>query len=207
MNIEEKLKITRQIREIIYEYRFPVHILTKSTLVTRDFDLIREILKQPYFQMAYAQEMVPFLTISLSTLDRKLAKKVEPGAPPPEERLEIIKKAKSFGIKTGIAFIPNLPFLSDSKNAMGSMLYTSKKAGADYIFVGTLTLFGNSPQDSRVSFYRFIEKSYPHLFASYQKMYGISFSPPGNYTKRLYEMWKTETTRQNLHVGLPGCET
>jgi hypothetical protein len=57
----------------------------------------------------------------------------------------------------------------------------AKDHGADYILIGGLTLFGNGPADSKTLYYKFLERTYPHLVPDYKKLYRIFFSPPKNY--------------------------
>ncbi len=206
MNIEKRYKLTRRILEIILKYRFPVHVLTKSTLVVRDFDLILKIAESAILPDDICVREGAFLTVSISTLNGALAKKIEPGAPSPAERLKIVEKARAYGIKSGIAFIPIIPFLSDSEDAMNDMLSAAEEVHADYLFIGTLTLFGKSSHDSKMSFYRFLERFHPELLTEYRKMYKIFPAPPEDYSRRLYKMWENEANKRGLHTGLPGCK-
>ena len=117
MPIEEKLKLTRKLLEIILKYRFPVEIATKSKLVLRDLDLLKEIAKNAILPDDLEPKLKHrvIISFSISTLDEKLAKILEPGAPKPIERLDAMKRCKERGFFTGICFIPVLPFLSDSE--------------------------------------------------------------------------------------------
>ena len=117
MPIEEKLRLTRRLLEIILKYRFPVEVATKSKLVLRDLDLLKEIDKNAILPMDLKPKLKHgvIISFSISTLDEKLAKILEPGAPKPIERLEAMKRCKERGFFTGICFIPVLPFLSDSE--------------------------------------------------------------------------------------------
>jgi len=82
------------------------------------------------------------VTISLSTLDEKIAKIFEPNAPKPKERLETLQKVEEQGFYAGVAYIPVLPFISDSNEQIDEMIKIAKEFGADYVFVGALTLYG-----------------------------------------------------------------
>ena len=87
MQIEEKLKLTRRLLEIISRFRFPIHILTKSTLVLRDLDLLKEIEKNVILPEDLKQKLKRgvIISFSISTLDGKLARILEPGAPKPQK--------------------------------------------------------------------------------------------------------------------------
>ena len=189
MKIEEKLQLTRKILKVILKYRFPVHILTKSNLVLRDLDLLEEIDNIAILPEDLANKMThgAIITFSISTLNNDLAKILEPGAPSPQERLETMKECKKKKFLTGIAFIPVLPFLSDSERNLAMMIRTAKEYGADYVFVGALTLFGNKPADNKVLYYKFLKQNYPELVPKYKSLYRIFFTPSKEYQKELEE--------------------
>ena len=187
--IEEKLKLTIKLLEIILKYRFPVEIATKSKLVLRDLDLLEEIDKNAILPDDLKPKLRhgAIISFSISTLDEKLAKILEPGAPKPIERLETMKKCKEKGFFTGICFIPVLPFLSDSEEQVEETIKTVKEYGADFIFVGGLTLYGESPADCKTLYYKFLEKYHPELVPKYKSLYRTSFAPSKEYQKELEE--------------------
>ena len=189
MPIEEKLKLTRKLLEIILKYRFPVEIATKSKLVLRDLDLLKEIAKNAILPDDLKPKLKHgvIISFSISTLDEKLAKILEPGAPKPIERLEAMKRCKERGFFTGICFIPVLPFLSDSEEQVEETIKTVKEYGADFIFVGGLTLFGKGPADCKTLYYKFLEKYHPELVPKYKSLYRIFFAPSKEYQKELKE--------------------
>ena len=83
-------------------------------------------------------------------MDEKLAKLLEPGAPSPVERLEAMQQIKEEGLMAGVSYIPVLPFLSDSEEKLDEMIRKAKNYGADFIFVGSLTLFGKGHADCTI---------------------------------------------------------
>ena len=185
MPIEEKLRLTRRLLEIILKYRFPVEVATKSKLVLRDLDLLKEIDKNAILPMDLKPKLKHgvIISFSISTLDEKLAKILEPGAPKPIERLEAMKRCKERGFFTGICFIPVLPFLSDSEEQVEETIKTVKEYGADFIFVGGLTLFGKGPADCKTLYYKFLEKYHPELVPKYKSLYRIFLRPQENIKK------------------------
>ncbi len=187
MPIEEKLKLTRRLLEIILKYRFPVEIATKSKLVLRDLDILKEIDKKAILpdDLKTKLKQGAIISFSISTLDEKLAKILEPAAPKPMERLETMKRCKEEGFLTGVCFIPVLPFLSDSEEEIDRTIKTVKDYGADLIFVGGLTLFGKEPADCKTLYYKFLEKHYPELVPKYKSLYRIFFAPSKEYQKEL----------------------
>lgn len=116
MPIEEKTKLTRKLLGIILKYRFPVNIGTKSPLILRDLDILKEIDAKAILPEDLRPKLKhgTIISFSFSTLDGKLAKIFEPRAPSPKERLETMKMCKEQGFLTGANYIPVLPFLSDS---------------------------------------------------------------------------------------------
>jgi len=189
MLIEERLNLTRRILEIILKYRFPVEIATKSNLVLRDLDLLGEIDRNailPY-DLKPRLNRGAIISFSISTLDEKLAKILEPGAPAPLERFKTLKKCKDRGFLVGANFIPVLPFLSDSEEQLDIMVKTAKDYDADFVFVGGLTLFGEKPYDSKILYYKFIENYYPDLLPRYKSLYRIFFAPSKEYQIALNE--------------------
>ena len=127
------------------------------------------------------------ISFSLSTLDEKLAATLEPGAPPPLQRLETMRKCKDAGFLVGVNCIPTLPFITDQEEALEEIVSAAKQYGADYILVGGLTLFGNGPADSKTLYFKFLERAYPQFVESYKKLYGPFFMPPKPYLLKLDE--------------------
>ncbi|MCD6530566.1 radical SAM protein [Candidatus Bathyarchaeota archaeon] len=187
MPIEEKLKMTRRILEKILKYRFPVEVLTKSKLVLRDLDLLRKIDEKAILPSDLKSKLKhgTIISFSISTLNEKLAKILEPGAPKPIERLKTMKICKEEGFFTGVCFIPVLPYLSDSKEQLEKAIKTAKEFGADFVFIGGLTLFGNDPADCRTLYYKFLEKHYPELVSKYRRLYRNFSAPSKRYQKEL----------------------
>jgi len=116
--IEKKLKIMRSVLEVLREFRHPVGIVTKSALVTRDIDILA-----PMAEMGLAR-----VALSVTTLDRGLARAMEPRAATPSKRLEAIRTLSDAGIPTAVMFAPIIPALNDGE--METVLAAAKDAGA-----------------------------------------------------------------------------
>jgi DNA repair photolyase len=118
---EEKFRLTRKIFEIItkskYKNKFKIEILTKSKLVQRDFDLLKQLNLE--------------LGLSINQLDEKIAKIIEPNASSPKERIETLAKAKSQGIKTYGFISPVLPGITNLNEVFSAL----KKAEVEYVWV------------------------------------------------------------------------
>lgn len=202
--IEKELKMTRKLLEIILKYRFPVNIGTKSSLVLRDLDILKEIDRQAILPADLREKLNRgvIISFSFSTLDEKLARIFEPGAPKLKERLETMRECKKEGFWVGVNFIPVLPFLSDSAAHLEEMIKTARDYGADWVLVGGLTLFGNGPQDSKTLYYQVLEKHFPELVPKYKSLFRIFFAPPKEYHQELEEESPRLCERYGIKYGI-----
>jgi DNA repair photolyase len=185
--IEKDLKLTREILGIIKRYKFPIHILTKSTLILRDIDILKEINEVAILSRELCDKLKSgvIISFSFSTLDEEITRVLEPGAPNPIKRLETMKKFSEAGFKTGIINMPVLPFISDSDDELEVMIKASKDYGAHYVLYAGLTLFGNASDDCKTLYYNFLNENYPDLVLEYDKLFRGSFAPSKRYQNRL----------------------
>ncbi|HDM77082.1 MAG TPA: radical SAM protein [Deltaproteobacteria bacterium] len=204
MPIEEKYRLTRKFLEVILEFRFPVEVGTRSTLIIRDLDLLKEIDRNAVLpeDLKVKPGRGAIVIFSFSTLDADLAGIFEPGAPEPEERLETMKRCSEAGLLAGAAFIPVLPFLSDSEEALDEMMRKARDYGARFVFVGGLTLFGNRPSDCRMTYFRTLERHFPELVLSYKRLFLGSFAPPRSYQRELEKRARELAFKYGLQYGL-----
>lgn len=103
--VERRLRITRGVLEVLCETRHPVIVITKSALVLRDLDLLRDM----------AADKLVKVCLSVTTLDRGLARALEPRAPTPGRRLEAIEGLAAAGVPVGVLAAPMIPQLNDSE--------------------------------------------------------------------------------------------
>jgi len=115
---ERKLKITRDILEVMVEHRHPCGIVTKSQGVLRDIDRLQEL----------AKDDLVLVMVSITTLDPKLARSMEPRASSPAARLAVIEKLAESGIPVGVLSSPMIPSLNDTE--LESILEAAANAGA-----------------------------------------------------------------------------
>lgn len=156
--IEKKYKLTQQALQFLYEKNYPVHILTKSTLVERDIEIIKNINKK-------SKAIVSF---SFSSADDKISAIFEPGVPPPSERLKTISKIKNEGIPTGMFLLPVIPFITDIPSVMTDTIRKAHDAGVDFIVFGGMTLKEGRQMQY---FYDVLKKYYPDLIVDYCNIY------------------------------------
>ena len=180
MQIEEEVGLTRELLQIIFKHRFPVFISTKSELIKRDFDLLKQIDENAILPEDLKQDpgRGVIIAFSFSTLDEKLARQIEPGAPAPQKRLETLKLCSENGFLCGVNAMPLLPFITDTDEELKKIIVAAKQYGANYILVAGLTLFGNEERDSKQLVFKFLRNNYPDLLEKYKKMYGsVHYSP------------------------------
>ena len=101
--LEREQRTTRQILEVLHECRHPVSIVTKSSLIERDLDILS----------AMANDNLVQVSISICTLDKQMARTLEPRAAAPARRLQTIKALTDAGIATGLLLAPVIPVLND----------------------------------------------------------------------------------------------
>lgn len=116
--VEKTRRITRELLEVLWEYRHPVSLITKSALILRDIDLLSSL----------AQERLCSVFVSITTLDNDLKRIMEPRTAAPGTRLKVVRELRAAGIPTGVLVAPVIPFIND--NEMEAILDASAEAGA-----------------------------------------------------------------------------
>jgi DNA repair photolyase len=116
--IEREHRITRRVLEVLQEFRHPVGVVTKSALITRDLDILG----------AMAAQHLAAAAVSITTLDRELARRLEPRAPTPQRRLDTVRALAQAGIPTSVLASPMIPALNDHE--LEAILEAARDAGA-----------------------------------------------------------------------------
>jgi DNA repair photolyase len=186
---EEKYRLTEGMLRLLLNYRFPVFISTKCTMITRDTELLKQIDKMAILPGDLKEKLNRgvILSVSVSTLDEKISNMLEPGAASPLQRLVLVRQLKQEGFLVGVNAIPILPFISDTEESLETIIAAAKEHDADYILVGGLTLFGSEKADSKTLFYKFLERYDPSLLPKYQQLYGNNFYTSFQYQNQLKE--------------------
>jgi DNA repair photolyase len=200
MQVEEEVGLTREFLKIILKHKFPVLISTKSDLINRDFDLLKQIDESAILPEDLKQNPGRGVIISFSfaTLDEKLAKQIEPGAPSPQKRLEVLKMCSDAGFLCGVNAMPLLPFITDTNVEIEKIVAAAKHYGANYILIAGLTLFGDDERDSKQLVFKFIRNNYPALLEKYQKLYGSVYYAPWQYQQQLKKRSDAICTKYNI---------
>lgn len=204
LQMEQTELLTRQLLEVILHYRFPVHIITKSNLVARDFDLLKRIDAEAILPEDLQSRLghKAFVTFSFSTIDDRVARVFEPGAPLPSLRLEALRQAREHGLHSGVSLMPLLPYISDTGASLELLFQTFQTIGASYIFPATLALYGNDPADNRALIMRAIEKHYPNLIQKYQRLFGADGQLPSYYRQAFADKAKSLCSQYGLRDSL-----
>ena len=146
---ERKLGVTRSILEVLREFRHPVTIVTKGALIQRDIDILSDM----------AREKLAVVTVSVTTLDRDLARTMEPRAATPERRIETIAALSKAGVPTGVLSAPMIPALNDRE--MEAILARAREAGASVAGYTLLRL----PLELKALFKEWLETHQPQKAA------------------------------------------
>lgn len=121
---EERLQLTRHALELLNAYGFGASIATKSSLITRDIDVLKEI-----------RGNSPVLCkLTVTTCDDRLAEKIEPNVSGPSERLRAVEQLAGAGIVAGILLMPVLPFLEDTPENVREVARRAAESGARFVY-------------------------------------------------------------------------
>ncbi|MGH8547372.1 MAG: PA0069 family radical SAM protein [Methylococcales bacterium] len=116
--VERKIGLTRRILEVLCAVNHPVILVTKSSLIERDLDLLTEM----------AHKRLVSVSVSITTLSHSLVRRLEPRATAPERRIETLRRIADAGIPTGLLLAPLIPVLTDAE--MENILKAAREAGA-----------------------------------------------------------------------------
>ncbi len=147
--VERQLGVTREILEVLRDFNHPVTVVTKSALVQRDIDILADM----------ARARLAVVTVSVTTLDRDLARRMEPRASTPERRIETIAALAEVGVPAGVLSAPMIPALNDSE--MEEILASAHAAGARWAGYTLLRL----PLELKTLFKEWLEEHAPNKAA------------------------------------------
>lgn len=194
--IERKLEITRRCLEVFSEFNNPLFIVTKNALVTRDLDILSDL----------ARKNLVTVSLSITTLDEKLARTLEPRTSTPTAKLEAIKKLSEAGIPTGVMVAPTIPGLTDHE--MPNILKEAANAGATRAGFVILRL----PYSVKDIFVEWIRKNYPEKADKvinyiketrggkmYDSSYETRMSGVGEKAENIAQVFRLFTLKYNLN--------
>ena len=196
--IEREYRITRGILEVLWEFRHPVGIVTKGSLVERDLDLLEPMAREGLVQVF----------VSIGSLDGEVARTLEPRAAAPYRRVETIRRLSARGVPCGTLVAPIIPFLNDKD--METVLEAVSEAGARTAGYTLLRL----PWEVRELFKDWLERHYPlkatRVMARIREMRGGRENDPnfgsrmkgeGQFAELLRKRFDIACRRLGLNAG------
>lgn len=164
--LERELRYTRRALELIEKYGFGVTVLTKSDRILEDFDLLCRI----------NGRTKAVVQMTLTTMDERLSRIIEPGVCTTKDRLEVLRKFRDAGIPTVAWLAPILPFLNDTPENIAGIVNACGDAGVRGIinFGMGLTL----REGNREYFYARLDRHFPGLKERYIRTYGNAYDVP-----------------------------
>ena len=156
--VDQQYQLSRKTLELMSEKKLPVHILTKSTLVKRDIDILTQI----------NSSSKAIVSMSFSSVDDHISSIFEPGVPPPSERLKMLDSFKQQGIPCGMFLMPVIPFITDTYEQMEQSIKAAYDFKLDFIIFSGMTL---KEGKQKTYFYNTLEKTYPELLPNYHTIY------------------------------------
>lgn len=154
---EEKYRFMPAILKLLIRYRTPCIISSKSDLILRDYDLIDELSRITYVNIAQ----------TITCADEHIRRKLEPGGAPTARRFEVLAAFRKTSASVGVHLMPIVPFLSDTPDNLEAIYASAKACGAFYVLPGMLNLRGKT----KTAFFRFLQMEYPHLAPQMRELY------------------------------------
>ena len=176
---ERRYRLTRSILQVLTGFRgLRIGIISKSPLVTRDIDLLQ--------QLSARSEVT--VNVSLSTLDRRVARRLELRSPVPSARIRGLARLSAAGIHAGLLIAPIVPGVTDDREGLDLLMAAAKEAGARYV-IGSALRLGPA---ARHRFLPHLAREFPELAERYQRHYGeregVSREYQAALTRRLDEL-------------------
>lgn len=185
---ERHFRVTRGVLETLTEYAgLRIVLITKSALVTRDIDVLTRLATRSRLTVH----------LSLISLDRDLARRIEPRAPTPEARLRALGRLRAAGVDVGINVMPILPGITDQPAALEALIARVAAGGATHVNAGALRL----QAEARRRYLPFIEAEFPHLTARYRATYDHTYDVGERYQTGLVSVIRTLCARYGVRYG------
>ena len=161
---EGHYRLTRRCLEAFRDHHNPFGLITRGTLVVRDVDVLAE---------ASSRASVT-VNLSVPTLDERVWRATEPGAPPPLQRIRAVGMLVRAGIRAGVGMAPILPGLSDDPKLLGDVVRAARDAGATHVWASPLHL----RPGTREHFLETLAREWPELSAEYQRLFAAGAYQP-----------------------------
>lgn len=173
--LERKQRITRSLLEVFARTRgFRLGLVTKSTLITRDLELLKEVARNHRLTVH----------ITVTTTDTKLARILEPRAPRPDLRMHALAALRGAGVRAGVLCSPLMPGITDSRASISAVARAAAAADACFFAAGALFL----KPCSLPTFLDFVRRHFPGQLAAYQRRYSASAFVSTEYRRRIADL-------------------
>ncbi len=202
--VERDHKIMRDVLQVLASFRHPVWITTRGTTIERDIDLIAPL----------AAQGLASVSVSVTTLDESLARKMEPRAPAPKRRLQIIRRLAEAGVPVRIQISPLIPALTDHE------LETVMEAGRDAGATAANTIPLRLPLEVSTLFREWLEATVPdraarvmgrvrelHGGRDYDPEFGTRMRGQGLWAELIHRRAEVSRKRLGLDEGLPALRS
>jgi DNA repair photolyase len=192
---ETRYRLSRRMLEVVNELGFPLLIVERSPLLTRDLDLLVEINHKAWVGVL----------LSISSLDPVLKRAFEPRSPGVRLRLQAMAQLANAGILVGTALMPVFPFGGDDQAHLEDVVSATIDHGGSFVLAGGLTMSGVQAARTLEALRRFA----PHLEAQWRDLYGWdmgaqpNYSPPRAYAARLGLLIRELCARRGLIDRMP----
>jgi DNA repair photolyase len=174
---EDRFRLSRGMLEVVRDFGFPLFIVERSPLLTRDLDLLSQINRQSWVGVVY----------SISNLDPDLKRAFEPHSPGVQRRLGAMARLASAGITVGASLMPIIPYAGDDESQLEDLILAVKDHGATFVMGGGLTMDGVQAERTL----GVAERYDPALAERWRRLYKWpvggrpSYGPPPEYNARL----------------------
>ncbi len=180
---EDRYQLSRGMLEVVHDFRFPLFIVERSPLLTRDLDLLVEIDRQSWVGVLF----------SISNVGPELKRAFEPRSPGVKRRLQAMEQLANAGVLVGTSMMPIIPFVGDDERHLDDMVRATKDHGGVCVLGGGLTMDGVQAERTLEAARRF----YPALEDRWRELYNWepggkpTYGPPGAYNARIgpYANW------------------
>lgn len=193
--LEEELRLTRGALELIRDYGFGVSVLTKSTRVLRDLDLLAEINRR-------AKAVVQ---MTLTTHDDRLCRILEPNVSVTSERVAALKAFREAGVPTVVWLDPILPFLNDTRENITGILESCMEAGVRGILCFNMGL--TLREGNREYFYARLDRHFPGLKEEYIRTYGNRYEVNSPRNRELMALFHASCEKAGILHDVNGIFT
>jgi len=169
---ESELRVTRRFLECAAQVRgLRLGITTKGAIILRDLDLLARIHERGRLSVQ----------VSLNSLDAELLRRIEPWAPPPDVRIEVLRRLAEAGLRVGLSLSPILPGITDQEESLNALIGRAAAVGVRRMW-GSL-LFLRSP--TREKYFDFLAREFPRYLEAYRRAYAGASHLSGPYRERI----------------------